>query len=74
MYSCQVMASKDKIYIVMELLTGGELFDKIADDGPLTEDEARSIFQQLLSGLDYCHKQGVYHRDLKVENLTIEFL
>ena len=60
------MASRDKIYMVMELLTGGELFDKIAADGPMSEKEARKVFQQLLDALDYCHREGVYHRDLKV--------
>ena len=64
--SAQVMASRDKIYMVMELLTGGELFDKIAADGPMSEKEARKVFQQLLDALDYCHREGVYHRDLKV--------
>lgn len=52
--------------MVMELLTGGELFDRIAEGGPMSEDEARSVFQQLLAGLDHCHRKGIYHRDLKV--------
>lgn len=67
----EVMSSKDKIYIVMELVTGGELFDKIAMEGALKDDQARKIFQQLLDGLEYCHQQGVYHRDLKPENVLL---
>ncbi|EYU33397.1 hypothetical protein ABFS82_13G081000 [Erythranthe guttata] len=68
----EVMASKTKIYIVMEFITGGELFDKIASRGRLKEDEARKYFQQLINAVDYCHSRGVYHRDLKPENLLLD--
>ncbi|KAL5062484.1 hypothetical protein RYX36_024221 [Vicia faba] len=68
----EVMASKTKIYIVLELVSGGELFDKIATNGRLKEDEARSYFQQLINAVDYCHSRGVYHRDLKPENLMLD--
>ncbi|KAL0363592.1 UNVERIFIED_CONTAM: CBL-interacting protein kinase [Sesamum calycinum] len=68
----EVMASKTKIYIVMEFVTGGELFDKIAARGRLKEDEARKYFQQLINAVDYCHSRGVYHRDLKPENLLLD--
>ncbi|WRX27761.1 Protein kinase domain - like 10 [Theobroma cacao] len=68
----QVMASKTKIYIVLEFVTGGELFDKIASRGRLKEDEARKYFQQLINAVDYCHSRGVYHRDLKPENLLLD--
>lgn len=68
----EVMASKTKIYIVMEFVTGGELFDKIATRGRLKEDEARQYFQQLINAVDYCHSRGVYHRDLKPENLLLD--
>ncbi|XP_057948691.1 CBL-interacting serine/threonine-protein kinase 23 isoform X2 [Malania oleifera] len=68
----QVMASKTKIYIVLEFVTGGELFDKIASKGRLKEDEARKYFQQLINAVDYCHSRGVFHRDLKPENLLLD--
>ncbi|KAK7389753.1 hypothetical protein VNO78_25046 [Psophocarpus tetragonolobus] len=68
----EVMASKTKIYIVLELINGGELFDKIAKNGRLKEDEARSYFHQLINAVDYCHSRGVYHRDLKPENLLLD--
>jgi serine/threonine protein kinase len=68
----KVMASKTKIYIVMELVTGGELFDKIASRGRLKEDDARKYFQQVINAVDYCHSRGVYHRDLKPENLLLD--
>ncbi|KAH9747989.1 CBL-interacting serine/threonine-protein kinase 23 [Citrus sinensis] len=68
----EVMASKTKIYIVLEFVTGGELFDKIASRGRLKEDEARKYFQQLINAVDYCHSRGVCHRDLKPENLLLD--
>ncbi|KAJ1440059.1 Serine/threonine-protein kinase, active site [Sesbania bispinosa] len=68
----EVMASKTKIYIVLEFVTGGELFDKIARNGKLKEDEARKYFQQLICAVDYCHSRGVFHRDLKPENLLLD--
>lgn len=68
----EVMASKTKVYIVLEFVTGGELFDKISCHGRLKEDEARKYFQQLINAVDYCHSRGVYHRDLKPENLLLD--
>ncbi|KAM3698852.1 hypothetical protein ACJW31_06G217900 [Castanea mollissima] len=68
----EVMASKSKIYIILEFVGGGELFDQIAKNGRLKEDEARKYFQQLINAVDYCHSRGVYHRDLKPENLLLD--
>uniref|UniRef100_M1B2H4 non-specific serine/threonine protein kinase n=1 Tax=Solanum tuberosum TaxID=4113 RepID=M1B2H4_SOLTU len=68
----EVMASKTKIYIVLEYVHGGELFDEIARHGRLKEDEARRYFQQLINAVDYCHSRGVFHRDLKPENLLLD--
>eukprot|EP00262_Sarcandra_glabra_P022221 TRINITY_DN9779_c0_g1_i2.p1 TRINITY_DN9779_c0_g1~~TRINITY_DN9779_c0_g1_i2.p1 ORF type:complete len:441 (+),score=91.21 TRINITY_DN9779_c0_g1_i2:217-1539(+) len=68
----EVMASKTKIYIVLEFVDGGELFDKIANHGRLREDDARRYFQQLIDAVDYCHSRGVFHRDLKPENLLLD--
>eukprot|EP00252_Welwitschia_mirabilis_P002990 TRINITY_DN13005_c0_g1_i1.p1 TRINITY_DN13005_c0_g1~~TRINITY_DN13005_c0_g1_i1.p1 ORF type:complete len:450 (+),score=43.46 TRINITY_DN13005_c0_g1_i1:658-2007(+) len=67
----EVMASKSKIYFVMEFVRGGELFNKVAK-GRLREDAARKYFQQLISAVDFCHSRGVYHRDLKPENLLLD--
>ncbi|KAF7110058.1 hypothetical protein CFC21_110218 [Triticum aestivum] len=68
----EVLAGQTKIYIIMELITGGELFDKIARQGKLRENEARKYFQQLIDAINYCHSKGVYHRDLKPENLLLD--
>lgn len=67
-----VLATKEKIYIVMELVTGGELFDIVAARGRLPEQEARAHFQRLIDGVHFCHVRGVYHRDLKPENLLLD--
>jgi 5'-AMP-activated protein kinase catalytic alpha subunit len=67
----EVMATKSKIYFVLEYVKGGELFNKIAK-GKLREDAARKYFQQLVSAVDFCHSRGVYHRDLKPENLLVD--
>ncbi|XP_078445056.1 CBL-interacting protein kinase 32-like isoform X2 [Wolffia australiana] len=67
----EVMGSKTRIFIVMEFVTGGELFDKIVNHGRMREGEARMYFQQLINAVDYCHSRGVYHRDLKPENLLL---
>lgn len=67
----EVMASKTKIYFVMEYAKGGELFNQVAR-GRLKEDIARMYFQQLIGAVDFCHSRGVYHRDLKPENLLLD--
>ncbi|EOY06921.1 CBL-interacting protein kinase 17 isoform 2, partial [Theobroma cacao] len=68
----EVLASKTKIYMVLEYVTGGELFDRIASKGKLSESQGRKLFQQLIDGVSYCHGKGVYHRDLKLENVLID--
>jgi serine/threonine protein kinase len=67
----EVMATKSKIYFVMELVRGGELFARVAK-GRLKEDTARRYFQQLISAVGFCHARGVFHRDLKPENLLVD--
>ncbi|KAK9085737.1 hypothetical protein Sjap_026148 [Stephania japonica] len=67
----EVMATKAKIYFVMEYVKGGELFNKVAK-GRLKEEVARKYFQQLISAVGFCHARGVFHRDLKPENLLLD--
>ncbi len=66
-----VQASKSTIFLVLELASGGELFDRIKSDCGVTEDEARVYFKQLLAGVHYCHQLNIVHRDLKPENLLL---
>ena len=63
---------KEVKYIVLELVSGGELFDFVALGGRLTEPQARYFFGELLSGLGFMHAQGYSHRDLKPENLMLD--
>ncbi|KAK4436459.1 CBL-interacting protein kinase [Sesamum alatum] len=67
----EVMATKTKIYFVIEFAKGGELFNKVKK-GKLKESTARKYFQQLISAVSFCHNRGVYHRDLKPENLLLD--
>lgn len=61
--------SRDKYYIVTELATGGELFDRICEQGKFTEKDASQTIKQVLTAVDYLHRNNVVHRDLKPENL-----
>ncbi|ESQ40638.1 hypothetical protein EUTSA_v10015596mg [Eutrema salsugineum] len=67
----EVMATKSRIYLVLEYCKGGELFNKIAK-GKLKEDVAWKYFYQLINAVDFCHSRGVYHRDIKPENLLLD--
>jgi serine/threonine protein kinase len=60
------------IYIVLELATGGELFDYVATTGRFSEPIARFYFHQLMNGLEYVHNKGIAHRDLKPENVLYD--
>ncbi|CAK9162949.1 unnamed protein product [Ilex paraguariensis] len=67
----EVIETPTDIYVVMEYVKSGELFDYIVEKGRLQEDEARMFFQQIISGVEYCHRNVVVHRDLKPENLLL---
>jgi len=68
----EVIETQTDIYCVMEYVPNGELFEYIVAKGRLVEAEARSIFQQIVSGVAYCHLHMVVHRDLKPENLLMD--
>lgn len=68
----EVLATKTKIYFVMEYVKDGELFNQIANKGRFSEELSRKCFQQLISAVSYCHSHGIYHRDLKPENILID--
>eukprot|EP00297_Palpitomonas_bilix_P012234 CAMPEP_0113880712 /NCGR_PEP_ID=MMETSP0780_2-20120614/7944_1 /TAXON_ID=652834 /ORGANISM="Palpitomonas bilix" /LENGTH=319 /DNA_ID=CAMNT_0000867431 /DNA_START=110 /DNA_END=1069 /DNA_ORIENTATION=+ /assembly_acc=CAM_ASM_000599 len=58
-----------KLYLVMELVTGGELFDSIVDRGSYSEADAAKVIRETLTAIKYLHDLGIVHRDLKPENL-----
>jgi len=65
----EVFVSKKNVYLVMELLEGGEMFDRIVKLQHFSEKIAAFGVIQILDALIYCHKMGICHRDLKPENL-----
>lgn len=65
----ELFDDKAKLYLVMELVTGGELFDRIIAKGSYTEKDASVLTHQILDAVDYLHGMGIVHRDLKPENL-----
>jgi len=67
-----VIDTPSTLYIFLELATGGELFDKIYDDGAFSESKAREIFEQILLAVEYLHSKGIAHRDLKPENILLD--
>ncbi|KAJ1989488.1 hypothetical protein H4R33_002040 [Dimargaris cristalligena] len=68
----EIIETDRYIGIVMEYASGGELFDYILAHRFLREKEAGRLFAQLISGVDYLHKQHIVHRDLKLENLLLD--
>jgi 5'-AMP-activated protein kinase, catalytic alpha subunit len=67
----EVMVSKSRVYLVMDLARGGDFFQLISKKGRLEEGVARKYFRQLVDAIDHCHQRGVYHRDLKPENILL---
>ncbi|KAI4317291.1 hypothetical protein L6164_025172 [Bauhinia variegata] len=68
----EVLLTPTHLAIVMEYAAGGELFERICNAGRFSEDEARYFFQQLISGVSYCHSMEICHRDLKLENTLLD--
>ncbi|XP_012489261.1 serine/threonine-protein kinase SAPK1 isoform X3 [Gossypium raimondii] len=68
----EVLLTPTHLAIVMEYAAGGELFERICNAGRFSEDEARFFFQQLISGVCYCHAMQICHRDLKLENTLLD--
>uniref|UniRef100_A0A3P8T812 non-specific serine/threonine protein kinase n=1 Tax=Amphiprion percula TaxID=161767 RepID=A0A3P8T812_AMPPE len=68
----EVFENKDKIVIVMEYASRGDLYDYICDKRNISEREARHFFRQIVSAVHYCHQNGIVHRDLKLENILLD--
>uniref|UniRef100_A0A674PG63 Si:dkey-16p21.7 n=1 Tax=Takifugu rubripes TaxID=31033 RepID=A0A674PG63_TAKRU len=68
----EVYENNKYLYLVLEHVSGGELFDYLVKKGRLTPKEARKFFRQIISALDFCHNHSICHRDLKPENLLLD--
>ena len=68
----EVVATESHIWLVTELCSGGELFDYLAERGRILEGEARKLFGELTVAVGVMHRQGVVHRDLKLENVLLD--
>ncbi|KAK2915044.1 NUAK family SNF1-like kinase 2 [Channa argus] len=68
----EVFENKDKIVIVMEYASRGDLYDYISDKRHISDQEARHFFRQIVSAVHYCHQNGIVHRDLKLENILLD--
>lgn len=67
-----VIFKQKDIVLVLEYVSGGELFEHLNSFGRLPESQARALFQQIVSALEYCHANGIAHRDLKPENIFLD--
>ncbi|KAF5829297.1 kinase-like domain-containing protein [Dunaliella salina] len=61
-----------KVYLVTELVTGGELLDRVTEKGNYSEEDSRRLIKQILNGVAYLHSHGIVHRDLKLENMILQ--
>ena len=68
----EIFNEDSTMYLVMEMMKGGELFDRIVEKESYTEKEACDTIRPLVDAIRYCHDQGIIHRDLKPENLLYE--
>jgi calcium/calmodulin-dependent protein kinase I len=68
----EAFETDEKLFLVMELMQGGELFDRIVENECFTEDEAKQVMMPIIDAVEYCHSHDIIHRDLKPENLLYE--
>eukprot|EP00771_Trimastix_marina_P004004 gnl/Trimastix_PCT/730.p1 GENE.gnl/Trimastix_PCT/730~~gnl/Trimastix_PCT/730.p1 ORF type:complete len:348 (+),score=75.38 gnl/Trimastix_PCT/730:7-1050(+) len=67
-----VYETTDQLILVMELVTGGELFDRIVEKGQYTEEDACNLMKDLVGAIKYLHERNIAHRDLKPENILLD--
>lgn len=65
--------TKDEVYLVTDLVKGGDLFDAISQSVKFNERDSASMIQDLCEALFYLHSKKIVHRDLKPENLLVFF-
>jgi len=68
----EILDTGPELYLVMELATGGQLFDRITDKGSYTESDARKVIKNIVEAVKYLHSHGIVHRDLKPDNLLLK--
>ena len=66
----EIFEDEDNIYLILELMTGGELFDRVVDKEHYSEKEAADTIRPIVDAIKYCHSLGIVHRDLKVLTLV----
>lgn len=69
----EIIETPKHLFLVMEYMERGELFDYIVQKKKMSEDEACKVFEQIISGVEYIHKLRIVHRDLKLENLLMDY-
>ena len=69
----EIIETPKHLFLVMEYMEKGELFDHIVSKRRLDEEEACKILEQMISGIEYIHKLRIVHRDLKLENCLIDY-
>jgi len=67
----EVIDQQDNIFIVMELIKGGELYEELISNGPFDEFKVYQLFSQLVDALRYLHSKNIVHRDLKLQNILL---
>ncbi|KAH9027927.1 kinase-like domain-containing protein [Lactarius hengduanensis] len=67
-----VWETSTELYLILEYVEGGELFDYLCKRGRLSASEALGYFQQIIAAINYCHRFNIAHRDLKPENLLLD--
>jgi len=68
----ELVEAENKLYFVMELVTGGELFDRIVEKGSYSEEDAKILVRKIVDAIEYLHNNNIAHRDLKPENLLVK--
>ncbi|KAJ1497720.1 Map microtubule affinity-regulating kinase [Coelomomyces lativittatus] len=68
----EVIDTPNELFLILEYVPGGEIFDFLVARGRMKEKDARKYFRQIVSAVDYCHQLKIVHRDLKAENLLLD--
>jgi len=68
----ELFQDREKLYIVTDIYRGGDLLEKVLENGPLNESDAALLMLSILSCMKYCHKNKIVHRDLKLENVLLD--